>query len=158
MRGANTIPDSSEKRKRTMATAYRADHVGSFLRPAELLEARHAGASPERLRVIEDQHILRVLAKQKELGLDIFTDGELRRRNFMSDLIDAVHGFDTGEAVARSWHRTAGVAGSSGAGVGTSRVRPRGRMTGDELAFLGAHRPGAIKITLPPADPVSATS
>jgi len=136
----------------TVATPHRADHVGSFLRPAELLEARKAGASPERLRVIEDQHILRVLAKQKEIGLDIFTDGELRRRNFMSDLIDAVHGFDTGEAVVRSWQGTAGVAVSSVTGVVTSKIRPRGRMTAHELAFLRTHRPGAIKITLPTAN------
>src|SRR3989442_594662 len=158
MRGANTVPDSFEQREGRMATPHRADHVGSFLRPAELLEARHAGASPERLRVIEDQHILRVLAKQKELGLDVFSDGELRRRNFMSDLIDAVHGFDTGEAVARSWHGTAGVAGSNGTGGVTPRVRPRGRMKAHELAFLRAHPPRAIKINPPPADPVSATS
>src|SRR5713226_7316179 len=136
----------------TMATPHRADHVGSFLRPAELLEARKAGASPERLRVIEDQHILRVLAKQKEIGLDIFTDGELRRRNFMSDLIDAVHGFDTGEAVVRSWQGTASVAVSSVTGVVTSKVRPRGRMTAHELAFLRTHSPGDIKITLPTAN------
>ncbi|HEX4841297.1 MAG TPA: methionine synthase, partial [bacterium] len=103
-------------------------------------------------RVIEDQHVLRVLATQKELGLDIFTDGELRRRNFMSDLIDAVHGFDTGEAVARSWKGAAGVAVSSVTGVVTSKVRPRSRMTAHELAFLRAHSPGTIKVTLPTAN------
>jgi 5-methyltetrahydropteroyltriglutamate--homocysteine methyltransferase len=135
-----------------MTAPHRADHVGSFLRPAELLEARQAGASPERLRVIEDQHIVRVLVRQQELGLDIFTDGELRRRNFMSDLIDAVHGFDTGDAVARSWKGVASVAVSSVTGVVTSTVRPRGRMTAHELAFLRAHSPGAIKITLPTAN------
>ncbi len=135
-----------------MTAPHRADHVGSFLRPAELLEARQAGASPERLRVIEDQHIVRVLVRQQELGLDIFTDGELRRRNFMSDLIDAVHGFDTGDAVARSWKGVASVAVSSVTGVVTSKVRPRGRMTAHELAFLRAHSPGAIKITLPTAN------
>src|SRR5207245_2700935 len=88
-----------------MGTPYRADHVGSFLRPAELLKARQVGADPQRLRAIEDRHIQRVLARQKELGFEIFTDGELRRRNFMSDLIDAVEGFDTDDAVARSWRR-----------------------------------------------------
>jgi 5-methyltetrahydropteroyltriglutamate--homocysteine methyltransferase len=71
-----------------MGTPYRADQIGSFLRPPELLEACGAAASdPERVRVIEDRHILLVLAKQKELGLEVFTDGELRRRNFMSDLV-----------------------------------------------------------------------
>ena len=72
-----------------MPTSFRADHIGSFLRPAELLEARR-GPAPDQLRQIEDQHILRVLARQKELGFEIATDGELRRRNFMSDFTDAV--------------------------------------------------------------------
>jgi methionine synthase II (cobalamin-independent) len=72
---------------------YRADHVGSFLRTPELLEARrNASQDPARLRALEDQNILRVLAKQKELGFEICTDGELRRRNFMSDFTDAVQG------------------------------------------------------------------
>ena len=76
-----------------MPTKYRADHIGSFLRPPELLEAKRAGGS-QRVRTLEDGHISRVLAKQKELGFEIFTDGELRRDNFMSDFTDAVEGFD----------------------------------------------------------------
>ena len=135
-----------------MGTPYRADHVGSFLRPAELLKARQEGADPQRLRAMEDGHIQRVLARQKELGFEIFTDGELRRRNFMSDLIDAVEGFDTGDAVARSWKGSGGVAVSSVTGVVTGKLRQRGRMTAHELAFLRRHSPGAIKITLPTAN------
>ena len=84
-----------------MSTPYRADQVGSFLRPAEILQARQNPAvSADQLREIEDRHIQRVLAKQKELGFEIFTDGELRRSNFMSDLWDAVDGFDHGDAVS----------------------------------------------------------
>ncbi len=53
-----------------MTTPYRADQVGSFLRPPELLEARQRPPpDPERLRELEDRHILRVLARQKELRL-----------------------------------------------------------------------------------------
>jgi 5-methyltetrahydropteroyltriglutamate--homocysteine methyltransferase len=85
-----------------MANDYRADHIGSFLRPAEILEARRAGDA-ERLRAIEDQHILRVLEMQRELGFELATDGELRRRNFMSDFTDAVDGFDLGDGVDRAW-------------------------------------------------------
>ena len=78
-----------------MGRLYRADHLGSFLRPADLLEARgDAALSPERLREIEDRNILRVLARQQELGLEIFTDGELRRRQFMSDFHESVAGLD----------------------------------------------------------------
>jgi len=69
-----------------MSIQYRADHIGSFLRPAEILVARtNASTDPSRLQALEDDHIKRVLNEQKELGFEIFTDGELRRRNFMSD-------------------------------------------------------------------------
>ncbi len=136
-----------------MGTPYRADHVGSFLRPPELLEARSSGArDPERLRAIEDRHILRVLARQKESGFDIFTDGELRRRNFMSDFTDAVKGFDQADEVARTWQGgTAAVSVSSVTGIVTAKLRQIRRLTAHELPFLRAHSPGAIKVTLPSA-------
>jgi methionine synthase II (cobalamin-independent) len=57
-----------------MPALLKADHIGSFLRPPELLEARRS-ATPELLRQIDDQHILRILAKQKELGFQAATDG-----------------------------------------------------------------------------------
>jgi 5-methyltetrahydropteroyltriglutamate--homocysteine methyltransferase len=83
-----------------MPTQYRADHVGSFLRPPELLQARQVATNNSAaLHAIEDRQIDRVLAKQKELGFEIFTDGEFRRRNFMSDFTDAVEGFDLGESI-----------------------------------------------------------
>jgi 5-methyltetrahydropteroyltriglutamate--homocysteine methyltransferase len=143
-----------------MAGQYRADHVGSFLRPAELLEARRNGKDPQRLRELEDRHIARVLAKQKELGFEIFTDGELRRRNFMSDFVDAVEGFDLGDAVARTWEaaeaKNAPV--SSVTGVVTAKLRQVRPLTGHELPCLKAHSPGAIKMTLPSATQFSAIS
>ena len=48
---------------------------------------------------LEDRHILSVLQRQKEIGFDIVTDGELRRTNFMSDFTEAVEGFDFGGKV-----------------------------------------------------------
>jgi methionine synthase II (cobalamin-independent) len=96
---------------------YRADHVGSFLRPAELLEARRSGVPTEQLHVFEDKHILRVLEKQKELGFEVITDGELRRSNFMSDFTDAVEGFDLGDAVPRHWDDSARQASNQTAAV-----------------------------------------
>src|SRR5438045_2459410 len=144
-----------------MSVKYRADHVGSFLRPPELLEARKgAGADPQRLRALEDSHIQRVLQKQQELGFEIFTDGELRRRNFMSDFTDAVEGFDLGDATARAWK--AGEAQDSGvskvAGIVTSKLRQVRPLTGHELSFLKKHSPGAIKMTLPSATQFPAIS
>src|SRR5580704_19274685 len=108
----------------SMPGLFRADHIGSFLRPEELLEARRS-ASPDRLRQLEDQHIRRVLAKQKELGFEAATDGELRRRNFMSDFTDAVEGFDMGDAVARNWKSEEMKAAPVGSvtGIVTSKLR-----------------------------------
>ena len=91
-----------------MSAVYRADHIGSLLRPAELLQARSANIGGAQLRALEDKHILRLLEKQKELGFKIFTDGELRRGNFMSDFNDSVEGIDEGVAVARTWQTAAG--------------------------------------------------
>jgi 5-methyltetrahydropteroyltriglutamate--homocysteine methyltransferase len=135
-----------------MPVPYRADQVGSFLRPPELLRARtDPGVSPERLREMEDAAILRVIDRQQALGFEIFTDGELRRKNFMSDFTDAVEGFDFGETVARSWQGSAPAAVSSVTGVVTRRLRPVRRLARHELDFMKRHSPGAIKITLPSA-------
>jgi 5-methyltetrahydropteroyltriglutamate--homocysteine methyltransferase len=142
-----------------MPTLFRADHIGSFLRPAELLEAR-SSAGPDQLRQIEDQHILRVLAKQKALGFEIATDGELRRRNFMSDFTDAVEGFDMSGTVGRTWK--GGHAGdasvSSVTGIVTSKLRQVRPLTGHELPFMKAHSPLPIKMTLPSATQFPAIS
>jgi 5-methyltetrahydropteroyltriglutamate--homocysteine methyltransferase len=149
-----------------MHAPYRADHVGSFLRPPELLEARGA-KDAEHLQEIEDRAILRVLAKQKELGFDIFTDGEFRRSNFMGDFTDAVAGFDFGDGLARSWNTAVpessvgpGPMGSRGrvAGVVVEKLRAVRPLTGHELPFLKRNSPGDIKMTLPSATQFPAIS
>jgi 5-methyltetrahydropteroyltriglutamate--homocysteine methyltransferase len=144
------------------SSLYRADHVGSFLRPAELLETRLAGAGADQLRALEDRHILRVLEKQRDLGLGVFTDGELRRSNFMSDFTDAVEGFDLGDAVPRTWDESAKerkpAAVSSITGIVNARLVQRQPLTGGELPFLREHAPGPVKMTLPSATQFPAIS
>ena len=135
-----------------MALPYRADHIGSFLRPKQLLEARERGVSHDELKAIEDREILRVLAKQKELGFGIFTDGELRRAHFMSDLTDAVDGFDMGTESQRRF--VAGAVATAAAkvmGVVTGKIKQHKHLTADELPFMKEHAPGPIKMTLPSA-------
>src|SRR5271170_7810055 len=144
-----------------MSAAYRADNVGSFLRPADLLEARRnaAAGGESRLKALEDKHIERVLAKQKEIGFDVFTDGELRRRNFMSDFTDAVEGFDMGDAIARAWNeeddgkqaRPTVAQVASVTGIVKAKLRQARPLTGHELPYLKAHCPGKSKMTLPSA-------
>jgi len=138
-----------------MAYKYRADHVGSLLRPPELLEARkNPATTPEQLTEIEDRHIERVLQRQKQLGFRVFTDGEFRRAGFMSDFNDSVEGLDNGVAVGRDW-KIAGSGGSASArrdrlpGVVVGKIRQKKRLTAHEVAFLRQHAAGDIKITLP---------
>lgn len=150
-----------------MSISVRAEHIGSFLRPAELLEARQqAQADPERVRALEDAHIKRVISRQKELGFQVFTDGETRRRNFMSDFTEAVAGFDLTDATRRSWFSELDIPPANGdggsknrshedanvscvAGVVSAKLKQTRRFTGHELSFLLQHSPGPIKMTLP---------
>ena len=152
-----------------MSSDLRADHIGSLLRPAELLSARSSQMAPSELEQVENRHILRVLQRQKEIGLAIFTDGELRRTNFMSDFTDAIDGFDLGDAVPRPWKgndgkdddkraQPSGAAVSSISGIVTSTLTQRQPLTGRELPFLREHAPGPIKITLPSATQFPAIS
>jgi 5-methyltetrahydropteroyltriglutamate--homocysteine methyltransferase len=68
---------------------FRADHVGSLLRPAELKKLRQDRAlgkiSADDLRAAEDVAIRRVVAQQEQVGLQSITDGELRREDFYTD-------------------------------------------------------------------------
>jgi 5-methyltetrahydropteroyltriglutamate--homocysteine methyltransferase len=133
-----------------MKALYRADHIGSFLRPFNLLEARKNGSRDE-LQALENQQILRILAIQEELGFELATDGEFRRRNFMSDFTDAVEGFDLGDAVGRTWNAGQAEAApvSSVTGIVTQKLRQVHSLTGLELPFLRAQSPLPIKMTLP---------
>jgi 5-methyltetrahydropteroyltriglutamate--homocysteine methyltransferase len=145
-----------------MGTIYRADHVGSLLRPQRLLAARsRPNISREELTKLEDTHILDVLSRQKAAGLKIFTDGELRRAGFMSDFYESVEGLDHAGEISRSWKgASTPIGGTSGtmaaksglAGVAVEKIVQTKRLTEHEVAFLKRHSPGAIKVTLPTAN------
>ena len=77
----------------------RYDHVGSFLRPAYLLQAREQNAkghiSPEQLRVVEDKAITEIVKFQEDVGLKSITDGEFRRTYFHIDFLEQMGGVKT---------------------------------------------------------------
>ena len=81
------------------APPFRADHVGSFLRPAYLLQAREQKArgeiSPEQLRAVEDRAISEIVQFQRDCGLQSITDGELRRTYFHIDFLEQLGGVKT---------------------------------------------------------------
>lgn len=77
---------------------FRADHVGSLLRPERVKKARLQKASgeitAEQLRKIEDEEITRIVQKQKEIGLQAVTDGELRRAWWNFDFLEGLDGIE----------------------------------------------------------------
>lgn len=80
------------------AGVYRADHVGSFLRPKEILAAREKldtkSISPAELRKLEDEHIADVVQRQLDNGLRSVTDGEFRRAWFHIDFLQHLAGVE----------------------------------------------------------------
>src|SRR6266508_722892 len=77
-------------------TQYRAEHVGSLLRPPELLAAREAYAqgrlSRAQLSEREDRAALAAIELQRDAGIEVFTEGEVRRGRFMAGLMEALGG------------------------------------------------------------------
>jgi 5-methyltetrahydropteroyltriglutamate--homocysteine methyltransferase len=145
-----------------MSTRFRADHVGSFLRPQEVLDAHIAhqkGELPlEHLRALEDKAILDVLELQKQVGVDVFSDGELRRGGWSADFQESVEGYVPGSPpISLRWSAQpdqaapAGVAGAGGAGgrVIGGKLKAKASITGYETDFLRQHAPGPIKVTMP---------
>ncbi|MDO8904299.1 5-methyltetrahydropteroyltriglutamate--homocysteine S-methyltransferase [Hydrogenophaga sp.] len=79
---------------------FRADHVGSFLRPAYLLEARDQffnkkTLSADQLRAVEDRAITEIVKFQSDVGLQSITDGEFRRTYFHIDFLEQLGGVKT---------------------------------------------------------------
>ena len=78
---------------------FRADHVGSFLRPTYLLQAREqrrkGEISAEQLRRVEDRAITEIVKFQEDVGLHSITDGEFRRTYFHIDFLDQLGGVKT---------------------------------------------------------------
>ncbi|WFR63746.1 5-methyltetrahydropteroyltriglutamate--homocysteine S-methyltransferase [Paenibacillus amylolyticus] len=82
---------------------FRNDHVGSFLRPAHLSQAREQYKSGnityEELRAVEDQEIIRIIEKQKENGVSAVTDGEFRRSWWHFDFLGGLDGVELYEEI-----------------------------------------------------------
>ena len=91
---------------------FRADHVGSFLRPKELLEAREqhrkGAIAKEDLRKSEDRAIRDIVRFQEDLGLQGVTDGEFRRTYFHIDFLEQLDGVETRGGLTAHFHSAKG--------------------------------------------------
>jgi 5-methyltetrahydropteroyltriglutamate--homocysteine methyltransferase len=135
-----------------MPTRYRAEVVGSFLRPPTLLQSRADYAAGklklEELRAAEDRAILSVFDGQKKAGMQLFTDGELRRGSWLTDMADAVEGF-VADKVVLDWKGPGGGFEASSAQAVGAKLKKTRKLTAHELPFLKKSAPGPFKITVP---------
>ena len=131
---------------------FRADHVGSLLRPPSLKEARarHAlGAIPaEDLRRAEDAAIERIIARQAEIGLRSATDGEFRRAMWHFDFLEHLDGVE-------SFRADHGIAFQGGIETQPKGLRVAGKLGFsahpmiEHFRFLRDHTRATAKMTIP---------
>src|SRR5437868_1476859 len=139
-------------------TIPRTDVVGSLLRPPELLDARErlAGGelAPAAFKRIEDAAVDEVLRLQAEAGLDVVTDGEMRRLSFQSQMTEAVEGFGEWDLDAFLWGEWESeelgpmrVERPPLAVVG--RLRRRRHLSAEEFTYARSRTDRVLKVTLP---------
>ena len=138
-----------------MATPYRAEHIGSLMRPPELLQARAAHdqghMTLEQLRRTEDKFILEALELQRQVGIDVYSDGEYRRSWFAGAWEEAIEGWadDPGAVVDIRWQGTYSEQANQtsadvrlGQRVVSAKLLQVRRLTAHESVFLKQHAPG----------------
>ncbi|MGQ0550463.1 MAG: hypothetical protein ACT4PY_12440 [Armatimonadota bacterium] len=134
---------------------YRADVVGSLLRPEYLLRARDAFAAGHlgavEFKRVEDRAVDEAIALQERAGVDVVTDGEMRRGLFLSQLVQAMEGFERlPEGIQYTWYRMDGEAetGTLTFAV-TGKIRRKRHLSTEEFAYLRGKTARPTKITLP---------
>lgn len=132
--------------------AYKSDVVGSLLRPPYLKEARerHAAGklSDAEFKRIEDRAVDEAIALQTQAGLDVISDGEMRRYAFFGHLIDSVEGYDKFGGWAIPFRDEQGNELVFKRPVVVSRLKRLRPMCGEEFTYLRARATGPAKVTL----------
>jgi 5-methyltetrahydropteroyltriglutamate--homocysteine methyltransferase len=137
------------------APPFRADHVGSLLRPPELLRAREDRAqgriSAAELRTIEDEAIRRVVKMQEDVGLRSATDGEFRRASWHMDFIYQIGGIEkTAGNMAVQFRNEKGVIEFTPAALHIGeKLRLARTIFGEDFTFLKSVTKNRPKLTIP---------
>jgi len=131
-----------------MNPPFRAEHIGSLLRPPELLAARRSGRSGEDLRAIEDRLIDEAILGQERVGLESITDGEFRRSIYFGHFARAVDGFTEMEA-ASVFKDAEGRELRYTTPVVTGKLARRRGIATEELAYVQKRTKRTPKVTLP---------
>lgn len=131
---------------------FRSDVVGSLLRPAYLKEAREkheAGRLTEsEFKRIEDRAVDEAIALQERTGLDVLTDGEMRRYAFYGHLIDAVEGFDKYGGWAIPFRNEKGEELVLKRPVVVSKLRRKRPLCAEEFTYVRARTSHPAKTTM----------
>jgi 5-methyltetrahydropteroyltriglutamate--homocysteine methyltransferase len=135
---------------------FRADHVGSLLRPAAVLRAREDRAagriSAEQLRAVEDEAVREVVRMQEEVGLQSATDGEFRRTSWHMDFIYQLGGVrQTDERMTVRFYNEQGTLEFASAALQVYEpVTLRETIFGDAFTYLKSQTTTAVpKLTVP---------
>ena len=133
---------------------FRADHVGSFLRPKALLDAREKHAKGEiakaDLRKAEDDAIRGIVQFQEDLGLQGITDGEFRRTYFHIDFLEQLDGVETHTGFTSQFHTKRGDVGFAPPVLKvTGKVKHAKPIQLEDFNFLKSVTKRTPKVTIP---------
>ncbi len=140
-----------------MATDHHAEHVGSLLRQPWLLDARashrQGRLTDAELRAVEDRAAAENIALQREAGIRVFTDGEVRRTNWMTGILESTGGMSPVPSSAVKWRRADGQSPPVSETdfvmtAATATVYRKNRLTNVEAEFMASQVPGQFKITM----------
>jgi len=131
------------------APPFRAEHIGSLLRPPQLLSFK--GDRNERVE-LENDSIIQAIRWQERLGLKVVTDGEYRRESWRLGFVSKVAGFARADAVGNvdlQRDDAGNVMRVGSAPVAVTRIRRTGPIVADEVAFSIKNTKCTVKATLP---------
>lgn len=140
--------------------AMRSDVVGSLLRPAYLMDARdrlsrgELGAAD--FKRIEDRAVDEAVALQEAAGLDVVTDGEMRRYAFYGHLVEALEGFEKLGGWSITFRDGEGHEGALQRPVVVDKLRWRRQMSVEEFTYLRGRTARPVKVTLVSAQQAAA--
>src|SRR5215203_5767470 len=144
----------------TLRTTLRADVVGSLLRPQYLLDARaqleRGELTAAAFKTIEDRAVDEAVALQEAAGLDVITDGEMRRYAFYGHLVEALEGFDKYAGWSITFRDGEGHEAALQRPVVVEKLRWRRQMSVEEFTYLRGRTARPVKITLVSAQQAAA--
>jgi 5-methyltetrahydropteroyltriglutamate--homocysteine methyltransferase len=130
----------------------RADVIGSLLRPQYLLTAREqverGELTPAEFKAIEDRAVDEAVALQEAAGLDVLTDGEMRRYAFYGHLVEALEGFDKFAGWSITFRDGEGHEANLKRPVVVEKLKWRRQMAVEEFTYLRGRTKKQVKVTL----------